>query len=90
MNCLHALLYLASLVCGLDFIKNNLNRISMVFYNRLFVPYYPQPLRAVRVLFSSMVSGWVVGQGGSGKKFVRAVSKKNVNCRKLILGRDIG
>ena len=40
----------------------------------------PQPLRAVRVLFSPMVSGravgwvcvWVVG----GKKFVRAVSQK--------------
>ena len=33
----------------------------------------PQPLRAVGVLFSSMVSGWV---GGRRKKFVRAVSQK--------------
>ena len=32
----------------------------------------PQPLRAVGVLFSPMVSGWA----GSGKKFVRAVSQK--------------
>ena len=32
----------------------------------------PQPLRAVGVLFSPMVSGWV----GGGKKFVRAVSQK--------------
>ena len=32
----------------------------------------PQPLRAVRVLFSPMVSGWA----GGGKKFVQAVSQK--------------
>ena len=32
----------------------------------------PQPLRAVGVLFSPMVSGWA----GGGKKFVRAVSQK--------------
>ena len=32
----------------------------------------PQPLRAVRVLFSPMVSGWA----GGGKKLVRAVSQK--------------
>ena len=32
----------------------------------------PQPLRAVGVLFSPMVSGWA----GCGKKFVRAVSQK--------------
>ena len=36
----------------------------------------PQPLRAVRVLFSPMVSGWVGGQAGGGKKVVRAVSQK--------------
>ena len=36
----------------------------------------PQPLRAVGVLFSPMVSGWAVGRAGSGKKFVRAVSQK--------------
>ena len=32
----------------------------------------PQPLRAVGVLFSPMVSGWA----GDGKKFVRPVSQK--------------
>ena len=40
----------------------------------------PQPLRAVGVLFSPMVSGWAggspVGWAGGGKKFVRAVSQK--------------
>ena len=41
-----------------------------------------QPLRAVGVLFSPIVSGWV----GGGKKAVSFV----VSCRKLILGRDIG
>ena len=35
-----------------------------------------QPLGAVRVLFSPMVSGWAVGQAGGGKKFVRPVSQK--------------
>ena len=32
----------------------------------------PQPLRAVVVLFSPMVSGWAGGR----KKFIRAVSQK--------------
>ena len=40
----------------------------------------PQPLRAVGVLFSPMVSRWASGplvrRAGSGKKFVRAVSLK--------------
>ena len=33
----------------------------------------PQPLRAVKVLFSPMVSGWA---GGWHEKFVRALSRK--------------
>ena len=36
----------------------------------------PQPLRAVRVLFSPMVSGWMGGRADGGVKFVRAVSQK--------------
>ena len=36
------------------------------------VIFTPQPLRAVGVLFSPMVSGWA----GGGKEFVRAVSQK--------------
>ena len=35
-----------------------------------------QPLGAVRVLFSPMVSGWVVVQAGAGKKLVWPVSQK--------------
>ena len=41
--------------------------------NFLHCIFYPTALkRAVRVLFSPMVSGWA----GSGKKFIRAVSQK--------------
>ena len=39
----------------------------------------PQPLRAVGVLFSPMVSGWAGGRAGgraAGKEFNRAVSQK--------------
>ena len=36
----------------------------------------PQPLRAVGVLFSPMVSGWAAGLAGGGKKFVWPVSRK--------------
>ena len=43
------------------------------------VVFTPQPLRAVGVLFSPMVSGWAGGRAGgraAGKEFVRAVSQK--------------
>ena len=43
----------------------------------LMLNFTPQPLRAVGVLFSPMVYGWVGVRAGSGKKFVRAVSKKS-------------
>ena len=36
----------------------------------------PQPLKAVRVLFSPMVSGWLVGWRGDRKKFVWTVYQK--------------
>ena len=36
----------------------------------------PQPLRAVGVLFSPMVSGWAFWQAFSSKKFVRAIFQK--------------
>ena len=36
----------------------------------------PEPLRAVGVLISPMVSRWAGSRAGSGKKFVRAVSQK--------------
>ena len=55
----------------------------------------PQPLRAVGVLFSPMVSGWAGGRascrvGGRREKVCPGCISETVRCRKLILGRDIG
>ena len=50
----------------------------------------PQPLRAVGVLFSPMVSGWAGGRAGGGKRVCPGCISETVRCRKLILGRDIG
>ena len=47
----------------------------------------PQTLRAVGVLFSPMVSGWV---GGRREKVFPGCISETVRCRKLVLGRDIG
>ena len=47
----------------------------------------PQPLRAVGVLFSPMVSEWAAGQR---EKVCPGCISETVRCRKLILGRDIG
>ena len=48
--------------------------------------FYPTALRAVRVLFSSMVSGWAFGQ----REIVcPGCISATIRCRKLILGRDI-
>ena len=43
----------------------------------------PQPLRAVGVLFSPMVSRW------AGEVCPACISE-TIRCKKLILGRDIG
>ena len=54
----------------------------------------PQPLRAVGVLFSPMVSGWAGvragGWAGGGKRVCPGCISETVRCRKLMLGRDIG
>ena len=51
----------------------------------------PQPLRAVGVLFSPMVSGWAGGWVGGRREIVcPGCISETVRCRKLILGRDIG
>ena len=51
----------------------------------------PQPLRAVGVLFSPMVSGWAGGRAGGRREIVcPGCISETVRCRKLILGRDIG
>ena len=51
----------------------------------------PQPLRAVGVLFSPMVSGRAGGRLGGRREIVcPGCISETVRCRKLILGRDIG
>ena len=47
----------------------------------------PQPLRAVRVLFSLMGSGWVAGWWG---KACPDCISETVRCTKLICDRDTG
>ena len=59
------------------------------------IVFTPQPLRAVGVLFSPMVSGWAggraVGQAGGRREIVfPGCISETVRCRKFILGRDIG
>ena len=60
------------------------NAVISMQYKILFTP---QPLRAVGVLFSPMVSGWA---GGRQEKVCPGCIPETVRCRKLILGRDIG
>ena len=55
----------------------------MVNYSSSFTP---QPLRAVRVLFSPMISGRADGQ----EKVCLSCISETVRCRKFIRGRDIG
>ena len=56
-------------------------------YGHPDIIFIPQPLRAVRVLFPPMVSGWA---GGQREEVCPACISETVRCRKLILGRDIG
>ena len=61
---------------------------STLFFDRISIfVVTPQPLRAVGVLFSPMVSGWA---GGWREKVCPGCISDTVRCRKLILGRDIG
>ena len=56
-----------------------------------FFVFTPQPLRAVGVLFSPMVSGWASGRAVGQREIVcLGCISETVRCRKLILGRDIG
>ena len=57
----------------------------------LLTVFTPQPLRAVGVLFSPMVSGWAGWRVGRQQEEVcPACISETIMCRKLILGRDIG
>ena len=62
------------------------NSVKFASENPLVI-FIPQPLRAVGVLFSPMVSGWA---GGWREKVCLGCISETVSCRKLILGRDIG
>ena len=70
-----------------------LSVIPPQIYHFSYIPgkvplFTPQPLRAVWVLFSPMVSGGLAG--GQREKFCLGCISEIVRCRKLILGRDIG
>ena len=61
--------------------------VSEIYFALCLILFTPQPLRAVGVLFSPMVSGWAVGRS-VGKVCLACISG-TVRCIKLILGRDI-
>ena len=67
-------------VCVNNFSSKTARPRDMLFFT-------PQPLRAVGVLFSPMVSGWMGGWRG---KVCPGCISETIRCRKLILGRDIG
>ena len=69
--------------------KNWIRWSEFLFFSFFFpVVFTPQPLRAVRVLFTPMVSD---GQAdGRREKVCLGCISETVRFRKLILGRDIG
>ena len=71
--------------CKLKFYLNETGNDVSSRENAIFTP---QPLRAVGVLFSPMVSRWA-GRRVAGK-CLSGLYSEIVRCRKLILGRDIG
>ena len=69
---------------------HNINKENVI--KRCIIIFTPQPLGAVGVLFSPMVSGWAfrhLGRQVGGKVCLACISE-TVTCRKLILSRDIG
>ena len=73
----HKILYFLNFKCLLSL-------SSLAFFT-------PQPIRAVGVLFSPMVSGWAGGRLGGRREIVcMGCISETLRCRKFILGRDIG
>ena len=62
-------------------------KVRQIFSFVIHLVFKPQPLRAVGVLFSPMVSGW---EGGWGEIVCPGCISETIRCRKFILGRDIG
>ena len=58
-----------------------INAVILPLNCLVLILFTPQPIRAVGVLFSPMVSGWMAGPGCISETIRRS---------KLILGRDIG
>ena len=61
--------------------------LAWKIYAKVSALFTRQPLRAVGVLFSPMVSGWT---GGRREIVCPGCISETVRCRKLIRGRDIG
>ena len=89
-------LQLVKYVCTLEPLLSEYTILWLYFHypKFVFIVFTPQPLRAVGVLFSPMVSGWAGGRAGvragGGKRVCPGCISETVRCRKLILGRDIG
>ena len=70
--------------------KANYN-LTVTLFTLASIIFTPQPLRAVGVLFSPIVSGWAGGRASGRREIVcPGCISETVRCRKLILGRDIG
>ena len=79
-------LFILSLPIGLNY------SLKHTYFYSVFTP---QPLRAVGVLFSPMVSEWAFRQAGvpagvHREKVCPGFISETVRCRNFILGRDIG
>ena len=71
--------------------KIRLPKFRLVLLRRIpGVVFTPQPLRAIAVLFSPMVSGRAGGRREKVSLFGLLIISETVRCRKFILGRDIG
>ena len=84
-----------SSLCGVGVRVRVNNFFSKTTRPRDMLFFTPQPLMAVGVLFSPMVSGWAGGRAGGrlgGRREIVCPGciSETVRCRKLILGRDIG
>ena len=71
----------------LNMYKNIIKKNFLLVLYVILAIFTPQPLRAVWVLFSPLVSGWA---GGWREKVFPGSISETIRCRKLILGRDIG
>ena len=79
----------------LHMLMHSFSNYQLIHQCCFFGFFTPQPLRAVGVFFSPMVSGWAGGRvggraGGRREIVCPGCILETVRCRKFILGRDIG